>query len=132
MEYTLENLEVYKFAEEFSDEIWSIVSTWDFFKKDTIGKQIVRSADSISANIAEGYGRFFYKESKQFYYYARGSIQETKSWLSKCHRRSIVDEETCKQLIRKAELLFHKLNSYIKFIANSPKHNQKDASHPIN
>ena len=58
MEYTLEKLEVYSLAENFSDKIWIIVSKWDYFLKDTIGKQIVRSADSISANIAEGYGRF--------------------------------------------------------------------------
>jgi four helix bundle protein len=65
MEYTLENLEVYKISEEFSDEIWGIVGNWKMFERDTIGKQLVRSADSISANIAEGYGRYFYKESKQ-------------------------------------------------------------------
>jgi hypothetical protein len=45
MEYTLEKLEVYQIAELFSDEIWFIVVTWDNFKKDTIGKQLVRSAD---------------------------------------------------------------------------------------
>jgi four helix bundle protein len=84
MEYTLEKLEVYQLAETFSDTIWNFVCNWKSFEKDTIGKQMVRSADSISANIAEGYGRYFYKESKQFYFYARGSIQETKSWLSKC------------------------------------------------
>ena len=69
MEYTLEKLEVYNIAEAFSDEIWNIVAVWKYFEKDTIGKQLVRSADSISANIAEGYGRYFYKESKQFYFY---------------------------------------------------------------
>jgi len=66
MEFTLEKLEVYNLAEKFSDNIWHLVDKWDFFKKDTIGKQLVRAADSISANIAEGYGRYFYKESKQF------------------------------------------------------------------
>lgn len=64
MKYTLENLEVHNEAEIFSDEIWTIVQQWRHFEKDTIGKQIVRAADSISANIAEGYGRYFYKESK--------------------------------------------------------------------
>ena len=67
MEYTLEKLEVYNLAESFSDEIWNIVVQWKIFLRDTIGKQIVRSADSISSNIAEGYGRYYYKESKQFY-----------------------------------------------------------------
>ena len=91
MEYTLEKLEVYNIAEAFSDEIWNIVVVWKYFEKDTIGKQLVRSADSISANIAEWYGRYFYKESKQFYFYARGSIQEIKSWLSKCMTRNVIE-----------------------------------------
>jgi len=130
MEYTLENLEVYQLSETFSDEIWNIVNTWDHFKKDAIGKQIVRAADSISANIAEGYGRFFYKESKQFYFYARGSIQETKSWLSKCKRRKIIEEPLANSLLESVDTLLLKLNSYIKFVANSPKHNIKSKVKP--
>jgi four helix bundle protein len=121
MEFTLEKLEVYNLAEKFSDNIWHLVDKWDFFKKDTIGKQLVRAADSISANIAEGYGRYFYKESKQFYFYSRGSIQETKSWLSKCLRREIVSPEICEPLIEICKKLLLMLNSFIKFIRESQK-----------
>ena len=64
MEYTLESLEVYQLAEQFSDEIWDLAGSWKHFEKTTIGNQLVRAADSISANIAEGYGRYFYAESK--------------------------------------------------------------------
>lgn len=125
MEFTLEKLEVYELAELFSDEIWDIVMGWDNFKKDTIGKQIVRSSDSVSANIAEGYGRFYYKESKQFYFYSRGSLQETKSWLGKCKRRKIIKLEKCEELLQKAETILLKLNAFIKFISKSAKHNPK-------
>jgi len=59
MEYKLDTLGVYTLAEEFSNDIWFIVDKWTYFQKDTVGKQLVRSADSISANIAEGYGRHF-------------------------------------------------------------------------
>ena len=121
----MEKLEVFNLAEVFSDEIWSIVDGWKIFLKDTVGKQMVRSADSISANIAEGYGRFYYKESKQFYFYSRGSIQETKSWLGKCKRRKIVTEIKCEELLQKAELILIKLNAYIKFVSKSAKHNPK-------
>jgi four helix bundle protein len=126
MDYTLEKLEVYQLSEIFSDTIWDIVMAWDIFRKDTIGKQIVRSADSISANIAEGYGRYYYKESKQFFFYSRGSLQETKSWLSKCKRRKIIEKDRAEELINEAEKILAKLNGYIKFIAASPKHNKKD------
>ncbi len=121
MEYILEKLEVYNMAEDFSDAVWDIVIKWDYFTKDTIGKQMVRSADSISANIAEGYGRYFYKESKQFYFYSRGSIQETKAWLSKCLRRKLIVEETCEHLIELCKKLLMMLNAFIKFVSNSQK-----------
>jgi four helix bundle protein len=125
MEYTLEKLEVYNLSESFSDEIWGLVEGWNNFLRDTIGKQIVRSADSISSNIAEGYGRYFYKESQQFYFYARGSIQETKFWVGKCKRRKIVKESKCYELLQKAEIILIKLNAYIKFVSKSIKHNPK-------
>jgi four helix bundle protein len=121
MEFTLEKLEVYNIAEKFSDDIWNIVSAWDYFKKDTIGKQLVRAADSISANIAEGYGRYFYKESKQFYFYSRGSIQETKSWLTKCVRRKIIHPEICESLIELCKKILIMLNAFIKFVRDSQK-----------
>ncbi len=124
MDYTLEKLEVYQLAESFSDDIWQLVNGWNGFQRDTIGKQIVRSADSISANIAEGYGRYYYKESRQFFFYSRGSLQETKSWLSKCKRRNIIDIDKADKLATEAEKILAKLNGYIRFVAKSPKHNK--------
>ncbi|MBP6432363.1 MAG: four helix bundle protein [Ferruginibacter sp.] len=125
MEYTLEKLDVYILAETFSDEIWNLVKQWDIFERDTIGKQITRSADSISANISEGYGRYYYKESKQFYFYSRGSLLETKGWLGKCKRRNIIEATKAQELIDEADKILLKLNAFIKFIANSTKHNKK-------
>ena len=87
---------------------------WDNFRKDTIGKQIVRSADSISANIAEGYGRYFYKDRKQFCYYSRGSLLETKNWLIKSCSRALITQKEYDDLILKLSVLHHKLNIYIK------------------
>ena len=78
MSNRLEDLEVYQLAESFSDEIWFTVLEWDYFAKDTLGKQLVRSADSIGANIAEGFGRYHFKENKNFCYFSRGSLIETK------------------------------------------------------
>lgn len=131
MEFTLEKLEVYNIAEKLSDEIWDIVTNWDYFKKDTIGKQLVRGADSISANIAEGYGRHFYKKSKQFYFYSRGSIQETKSWLSKCLRRKIIEPAICNSLIETCNKILIMLNAFIKFVAKSQKIGSNN-NRPIN
>ena len=62
----LEDLEVYKLAMEIGEMVWSIVSKWDYFPKKTLGGQFVEAADSIAMNISEGYGRFHYKENKNF------------------------------------------------------------------
>ncbi len=118
--YKLDDLEVYKRSEKLSDEIWEEVLSWkDYFVKDTIGKQLVRSADSIGANIAEGYGRFHYKENKNFCYFSRGSIMETKSWLTKLKTRNIIEADKADRLLDELTQVHKMLNSYIKFIGNN-------------
>ncbi len=79
----LEGLKVYELAMNIGEKIWVVVSKWDYFAKDTAGKQLVKSADSIAANISEGYGRFHYKENKQFCYYSRGSLLRNKNMAEK-------------------------------------------------
>jgi len=117
--YNLEELEVYQLAESFSDEIWNIVLGWDYFAKDTVGKQMVRSADSISANIADGYGRYHYKENKNFCYFSCGSIIETKGWLKKSKNRALISEKQFNTLFEKVQNIHLKLNAYLKFIGKS-------------
>jgi four helix bundle protein len=78
----VEDLDIYQMAEELSDRVWEICIKWDYFAKDTIGKQLVRSTDSISANLAEGHGRYHFNDRLKYCYYARGSLEETKSWLN--------------------------------------------------
>ena len=53
----LEDLRVYNLSMELGEMIYKNVETWSIFDKDTLGKQIVRSADSVAANISEGFGR---------------------------------------------------------------------------
>jgi four helix bundle protein len=117
--YNLEGLEVYQSAESFGDEIWLLVNKWDYFPRDTVGKQIARSADSISANIAEGYGRYHYKENRNFCYFSRGSVIETKGWLKKSQIRGLITDDQFNLLIDKLQTIHIKLNAYIKFIGRS-------------
>ncbi|OFY83972.1 MAG: four helix bundle protein [Bacteroidetes bacterium RIFCSPLOWO2_12_FULL_35_15] len=124
--FVLENLDVYNLSNEIADEIWNIVITWNFLAQDTIGKQIIRSSDSIAANIAEGYGRFFYKENRQFCFYSRGSILETKTWITKAKNRNLITEVQYNQLFTKLETIHFKLNAYMKFIG------KKTPSEPVN
>jgi four helix bundle protein len=66
---------------EVAEKIWEIVICWNYFEKDTAGKQLIKAVDSVAAKLSEGFGRYFYKENKQFCYYSRGSLFETKTWL---------------------------------------------------
>src|ERR1043166_9774343 len=89
---SFENLRVYQLSEDLADLIWKIVSEWDHFNRDTIGKQVVRSADSVGANIAEGTGRYGIQDNKRFGYFARGSLNETKHWLRRAFKRERSEE----------------------------------------
>ena len=107
-----ENLQVYKLSEDLADNIWEIVSAWNNFARDTIGKQIVRSADSIGANIAEGAGRWGIQDNKRFIFIARGSVNETKHWLRRAYKRKLLTHEQIETLKPLIEELAPKLNAY--------------------
>lgn len=106
-------LDVYKLAEDLSDMIWYDFDKWSRKVQNTIGYQIIRSADSIAANIAEGYGRYSPADRKKFYLYSRGSFEETKTWLRKLIRRKILAEARIAEYKVIIEKLGPKLNAFI-------------------
>jgi len=106
-------LDVYKLSEKLSDLIWYAFDKWNKKVQNTIGYQIIKSADSISANIAEGYGRYTPPDRKRFYLYSRGSFEETKSWLRKLIRRKIISKEEVKEYTEIIDVLGPKLNAFI-------------------
>ncbi len=124
--HTLEELDVYNLSMVFSDKIWVAVEKWDSFSKFGMGKQITNSADSISANIAEGYGRYFIKENINFCFYARGSVLETKSWLQKSIERNLIDKVDFELLISQLEIIHKKLNGYIKVLKSNLSKQKKE------
>ncbi|MFI5163157.1 MAG: four helix bundle protein [Sphingobacteriales bacterium] len=124
MSNRIEDLEIFRLAEDFGDQIWFLAIEWDYFVKDTVGKQLARSADSISSNIAEGFGRYHYKENKNFCYFSRGSIIETKGWLRKAKTRKLISEVQYLDLIGQLETIHLKLNIYIKAIGKKINDNK--------
>ena len=90
---TVEKLSSYKKSFDFSNEVWDIIIKWDYFAKDTVGKQFVKAADSISANIAEGFGRYSKKDKVRFYRISLGSLEETGDWLRKAFSRELISSE---------------------------------------
>ena len=112
-----ENLRVYNLAEEIEDLIWEIVGKWDYFAKDTIGKQLVNSADSVGANIAEGYGRGSHADNRRFAKISRGSLFEVKHWLRRAYKRNLLSEEEISNLQELIKELTPKISAYINSIS---------------
>lgn len=113
---TFHGLLVYQLSEELCDAIWEIVRGWPVLDRDTVGKQIVRSADSIGANIAEGSGRGSYADNKRFIRIARGSFYETKHWLRRAYKRKLLTAEQTEFLRPLVDRLAPVLNGYLRSI----------------
>jgi four helix bundle protein len=118
---TFEDLKVYRVAEALSDEIWKVVLTWDNFTRDTVGKQLVLSADSIGANIAAGSGRRSFQENRRFVRRARGSYNETKHWMRRAFYRKLLSNEQVAILKPLLDTLSPELKTYMQSISPSPQ-----------
>src|SRR5262245_969493 len=115
-----EKLHIYQLSEQLSDIIWDVVAGWDSFARDTVGKQIVRAADGIGANIAEGTGRGSFQDNRRYVKLARGSLNETKHWLSRAYTRGLLTNEQIHSLKPLVDSLAPRLNAYLKSIGNVP------------
>lgn len=114
-----EKLRVYKLSENLADTIWGVVLKWNLLAQETVGKQIIKAADSIGANIAEGTGRGTVQDNRRFIRMARGSLYETKHWLRRAFKRSLLTKsqiETLKPIIHE---LSPKLNAYYRSVDNA-------------
>lgn len=120
-----ERLRVYQLAEQLSDESWEIVLTWENLARDTVGKQIIRSADSIGANIAEGFGKGTYADNRRYVRVARGSLYETRHWLRRAFKRRLLSERQIERLKLIVDELGPKLNCYLKSIGPSSRKGQQ-------
>jgi four helix bundle protein len=111
---TLKDLRVYQLARKLSSIGWTIYSQMNFEEKKIIGDQFIRSADSIGANIAEGYSRFHYLDKVRFYYNARASQSEaTDHWLDLLLERNKIPKEVFDEFTSVSKDLQIRLNNFI-------------------
>ena len=118
---SFQQLRVDRLAEKITNERWFFVKKWDDFAKDTTGKQIVRSADSVGANLAEGHGRYSYQDNQRFVKIARGSLNETRHWLRLAYARNLLTQEQSDRLHPLLNELSPKLNAYLNSLKQKPK-----------
>ena len=118
---SFEELEVYQVAEQLCDHVWEVVQTWDYLAKNTVGTQLVRSADSIGANIAEGTGRGSFADNKRFVRMARGSLYETRHWLRRAYQRKLLSHTDIDLLKTLMDELSPRLNAYLNSIGKNAK-----------
>ncbi len=111
-----ENLVVYQLAEKLADQVWDIVLKWPKFARQTVGGQLVRAADGIGANIAEGAGRGSFQDNRRFVRIARGSLNESKHWLRRAFRRHLLTDAQTAALRPIVDELAPRLNAYLKSI----------------
>lgn len=127
----INDLQIYQLAMDLGEKVWAIVAKWEYFAKDTVGKQVVRSADSVAANISEGFGRYPFKENIHFCYIARGSLLETRTWLDKAKRRGLVSNDEYYAFEVEIDLLGRKLNAYLRTLGKQPGNSGYKISEPV-
>lgn len=116
MKYLLLNdISCYKKAFNLSNYVWNLVIKWDFFAKKTIGDQFVNAIDSISANVAEGFGRFGKKEKVRFYRISAGSAKESLDWNEKAKVRNLLSKEDYDYILKELQDMPREINQLIKF-----------------
>ena len=114
-----ENLRIYELSEKLSDSVWGYVARWDNLARDTVGKQLIRAADSIGANIAEGSGRGSSQDYRRFLRMARGSLYETLHWLRRAYTRKLITAKQTEDLRLLVAELSPTLNAYLRSVSRS-------------
>ena len=115
----LHDISAYKVAFNLSNYVWHLIVTWPAFNRDTVGKQFVQALDSISANLAEGFGRYNKKDKINFYRYARGSVFECLDWNEKCKVRQLLSTEEYEHIFSVLQQLPRLINILIKLTNNN-------------
>lgn len=114
---SFEDLNVYKKCRLFRIEISKVVSQhFPDHEKYSLSSQIIRSSRSVTANIAEGAGRYHFQENIQFCRTSRGSLTETLEHLIVAYDEKYIDADTLKRLKQLFEECLKLLNGYILYL----------------
>lgn len=118
----LNRLQVYKAAQDFANYVYqNAVPQLPAEEKWGLASQLRRAAASIPANIAEGYGRYYYQETIRFCYLARGSLMELTSHIDLAANQGYLSDEIVSTIRTKAESVLKLIHGYIKYLKQSKR-----------
>ena len=116
----LSRLKVWTRAKDFALLVYKkVLPSLPSEEKWNLNQQLRRASLSISANIAEGYGRFYYQDNVRFCYTARGSLEEVLSHLTFAHEMNFISRELYKELASEGDEIDRMLNGYISYLKQS-------------
>lgn len=119
--FKLKDITAYSTSYTLSNRIWEVVGTWKYLPQKTVGDQWIRSTDSISANIAEGFGRHHKKDRVKFYYNARTSVYESAHWCHIAHDRELISTNQNEEIMEQLRILPREINTLIKLTMKNLK-----------
>lgn len=114
--FGFEDLDVYKAAREFRRRIYKLAKLLPEQERYALVQQMRRAAVSLTANIAEGYGRHHWQENTQFCRHSRGSLLELLDAVSVCEDEEYAKVEHLSDLKNDAATLLRLLNGYIAYL----------------
>lgn len=127
---SFENLDCFKYCKELRIEISELVKTFPNSEQYRLIDQMIRSSRSVTNNIAEGYGRFHYKENIQFCRISRGSLYELIDHLQISFENQLINKERLSELLYKIESCLKLLNGYINYLITKTSSNQISEPEP--
>ena len=108
------DLDAWKIGNDFVIHIYTISKCFPRDEQFGLTSQIRRSSASITANIAEGFSRFSFKDKNRFYYNARGSLSETQNHLLLAQSIGYINKDDCEKLINIASRIKQIINGLIR------------------
>ena len=123
--FGFEDLDVYQSACEFRRGIYELSRSLPSDERFALVQQMIRAAVSLTNNMAEGYGRYNWQETIQFFRHSRGSLMEIVDDLNVCREQGYMADKDWQASREQAEHLVRQINGYIRYLkdrkANQPR-----------
>lgn len=112
-------LEVWREAHNLMLDVYKFCKLLPEDEKYNLTIQLKRSVSSVPANIAEGYGRFYFKDNVSFCRKARGSLDETRNHILKAKDLEFAPVKNCNELLEECIKVRMMINGYIRYLNKS-------------